>query len=51
MRRICKNGTYRDMTAEEEAEIEVLEAEHEKIEKSAEEKLAAIEKIYEEAQS
>ena len=62
--RIYENGTYRDMTAEEEAELEKMAAEMqpelsseeklkaiEAVYETTEDKLTAIEKIYEEAES
>nr|DAE16353.1 MAG TPA: API3 pepsin inhibitor-3 [Siphoviridae sp. ctvdw32] len=41
--RICENGIYRDMTAEEVAELEKLAAEAPAPEPSAEERIAALE--------
>ena len=64
MSKININGIYRDMTAEEEAELEKMAAEMqpelsseeklkaiEAVYESTEDKLTAIEKIYEEAES
>ena len=42
--RICENGIYRDMTAEEIAELEKLAAEQPVPEPSPEERIAALEK-------
>ena len=42
--RICENGIYRDMTAEEVAELEKLVAEQPMPELSPEERIAALEK-------
>ena len=42
--RICENGIYRDMTAEEIAELEKLETEIPAPEPSPEERIAALEK-------
>lgn len=42
--RICENGIYRDMTAEEVAELERLAAEVPAPEPTAEERIAALEK-------
>ena len=42
--RICENGIYRDMTAEEVAELEKLAAEAPVPELTAEERIAALEK-------
>lgn len=42
--RICENGIYRDMTAEEVAELEKLAAEAPAPEPTAEERIAALEK-------
>lgn len=42
--RICENGIYRDMTAEEVAELEKLAAEVPTPEPTAEERIAALEK-------
>ena len=42
--RICENGIYRDMTAEEIAELEKLAAEAPAPEPTAEERIAALEK-------
>lgn len=42
--RICENGIYRDMTAEEIAELEKLVAEVPTPEPTAEERIAALEK-------
>lgn len=42
--RICENGIYRDMTAEEIAELEKLSAEQPTPEPSPEERIAALEK-------
>lgn len=42
--RICENGIYRDMTAEEVAELEKLAAEAPAPELSPEERIAALEK-------
>lgn len=42
--RICENGVYRDMTAEEVAELEKLAAEAPAPEPSPEERIAALEK-------
>lgn len=42
--KICENGIYRDMTAEEVAELEKLAAEAPKPEPTAEERIAALEK-------
>lgn len=42
--RICENGIYRDMTAEEIAEFEKLVAEQPTPEPSPEERIAALEK-------
>ena len=42
--RICKNGIYRDMTAEEVAELEKLAAEAPAPEPTPEERIAALEK-------
>lgn len=42
--RICENGIYRDMTAEEIAELEKLAAERPAPEPSPEERIAALEK-------
>lgn len=42
--RICENGIYRDMTAEEIAELEKLVAEQPMPELSPEERIAALEK-------
>lgn len=42
--RICENGIYRDMTAEEIAELEKLAAEQPTPEPSPEERIAALEK-------
>ena len=42
--RICVNGIYRDMTAEEIAELEKLAAEVPTPEPTAEERIAALEK-------
>lgn len=42
--RICENGVYRDMTAEEIAELEKLAAEAPAPEPSPEERIAALEK-------
>lgn len=42
--RICENGIYRDMTAEEIAELEKLAAEQPEPEPSPEERIAALEK-------
>lgn len=42
--RICENGIYRDMTAEEVAELERLAAEAPAPEPTAEERIAALEK-------
>lgn len=42
--RICENGIYRDMTAEEIAELEKLAAEAPAPELTAEERIAALEK-------
>ena len=42
--RICVNGIYRDMTAEEIAELEKLAAEAPAPEPTAEERIAALEK-------
>ena len=41
--KICKNGIYRDMTAEEIAELEKLAAEMPAPEPSPEERIAALE--------
>lgn len=41
--RICENGIYRDMTAEEVAELEKLAAEMPAPEPTAEERIAALE--------
>lgn len=41
--RICENGIYRDMTAEEIAELEKLAAETPAPEPTAEERIAALE--------
>ena len=41
--RICKNGIYRDMTAEEVAELEKLAAEAPAPEPTPEERIAALE--------
>lgn len=41
--RICENGIYRDMTAEEIAELERLAAEAPASEPTAEERIAALE--------
>ena len=41
--RICENGIYRDMTAEEIAELEKLAAESPAPEPSPEERIAALE--------
>ncbi|WP_302658522.1 hypothetical protein [uncultured Dysosmobacter sp.] len=41
--RICENGIYRDMTAEEIAELEKLAAEAPAPEPTAEERIAALE--------
>ena len=41
--RICENGIYRDMTAEEVAELEKLAAEAPAPEPTAEERIAALE--------
>lgn len=42
--RICENGVYRDMTAEEIAELEKLAAEQPTPEPTPEERIAALEK-------
>lgn len=42
--RICENGIYRDMTAEEIAELEKLAAEQPTPEPTPEERIAALEK-------
>lgn len=42
--RICENGIYRDMTAEEIAELEKLAAERPAAEPTPEERIAALEK-------
>lgn len=42
--RICENGIYRDMTAEEIAELEKLATEQPAPEPTAEERIAALEK-------
>lgn len=42
--RICENGIYRDMTAEEIAELEKLAAEAPTPEPTPEERIAALEK-------
>ena len=42
--RICENGIYRDMTAEEIAELEQLAAEQPTPEPTAEERIATLEK-------
>lgn len=42
--RICENGIYRDMTAEEIAEFEKLAAEQPAPEPTQEERIAALEK-------
>ena len=42
--KICENGIYRDMTAEEVAEFEKLVAEQPTPEPSPEERIAALEK-------
>lgn len=42
--KICENGTIRDMTAEEIAELEKLAAEAPAPEPTAEERIAALEK-------
>lgn len=42
--KICENGIYRDMTAEEIAELEKLAAEVPTPEPTAEERIAALEK-------
>lgn len=42
--RVCENGIYRDMTAEEIAELEKLAAEAPAPEPTAEERIAALEK-------
>lgn len=42
--KICENGIYRDMTAEEIAELEKLAAEMPEPEPSPEERIAALEK-------
>ena len=42
--RVCENGIYRDMTAEEIAELEKLAAEMPAPEPTAEERIAALEK-------
>lgn len=42
--RVCENGIYRDMTAEEIAELEKLAAEVPTPEPTAEERIAALEK-------
>lgn len=42
--RICENGIYRDMTANEIAELEKLAAEQPAPEPSPEERIAALEK-------
>lgn len=42
--RICENGIYRDMTAEEVAELEKLAAEAPAPEPTPEERIAALEK-------
>lgn len=42
--RICENGIYRDMTAEEIAELEKLASEAPAPEPSPEERIAALEK-------
>lgn len=42
--RICENGIYRDMTAEEIAEFEKLAAEQPTPEPTPEERIAALEK-------
>lgn len=42
--RICENGVYRDMTAEEIAELEKLATEMPAPEPSPEERIAALEK-------
>ena len=42
--RICENGIYRDMTAEEVAELERLATEQPTPEPTAEERIAALEK-------
>jgi hypothetical protein len=42
--RICENGIYRDMTAEEIAELEKLAAEAPTPEPSPEDRIAALEK-------
>lgn len=42
--RICENGIYRDMTAEEVAEFEKLAAEQPAPEPTPEERIAALEK-------
>lgn len=42
--KICENGIYRDMTAEEIAELEKLAAETPAPEPSPEERIAALEK-------
>lgn len=42
--KICENGVYRDMTAEEIAELEKLEAEQPTPEPTPEERIAALEK-------
>ena len=41
--KICENGIYRDMTAEEIAELEALAAEAPASEPTAEDRLAALE--------
>lgn len=41
--RVCENGIYRDMTAEEVAELERLAAEAPAPEPTAEERIAALE--------
>lgn len=42
--RVCENGIYRDMTAEEVAEMEKLAAEAPAPEPTAEERIAVLEK-------
>lgn len=42
--KICENGIYRDMTAEEIAELEKLSTEMPALEPSPEERIAALEK-------
>lgn len=42
--RICENGSYRDMTAEEAAELEKMAAEQPAPEPTPEERITALEK-------